>query len=112
MSKAERAAALHSALDEWKNAGGLTECVVWEILELVEDACRTDKPEVVMSLENLEAYQGRIRVLEMALNDLLPGLILDLRHADLDDDKEAMESRIKTVTEALNTQSMTGAVTK
>lgn len=36
-----------------------------------------------------------------ALECLLPGLILDLRYADPDDDKEAMQSRITTVTEAI-----------
>lgn len=38
-----------------------------------------------------------------ALENLLPGLILDLRYADPDDDREAMQSRIKTVTDALTT---------
>ena len=36
-----------------------------------------------------------------ALCLLLPGLVLDLRHADQDDDKEAMRSRIRTVVDAL-----------
>jgi hypothetical protein len=49
----------------------------------------------------MQIDRARIRVLEGALHDLLPGLILDLRYADLDDDKDAMESRIKTVTDAL-----------
>lgn len=47
----------------------------------------------------------RVGVLEGALNDLLPGLILDLRYAEIDDDKDAMESRIKTVTDALEAPS-------
>jgi hypothetical protein len=42
-----------------------------------------------------------IERLVTALNDLLPGLVLDLRYAEPDDDKEAMQSRITTVTEAL-----------
>ena len=36
-----------------------------------------------------------------ALECLLPGLVLDLRYADPDDDKEAMQSRITTVTDAI-----------
>lgn len=36
-----------------------------------------------------------------ALQCLLPGLVLDLRYADDDDDKDALRSRIDTVTEAL-----------
>lgn len=36
-----------------------------------------------------------------ALECLLPGLILDLRYASDDDDKDAMRSRIKTVTDAI-----------
>jgi hypothetical protein len=36
-----------------------------------------------------------------ALECLLPGLVLDLRYANEDDDKEAMQSRIRTVTSAL-----------
>lgn len=41
----------------------------------------------------------RIDVLETALQTLLPGLVLDLRYADADDDRDAMQSRIDTVTE-------------
>lgn len=36
-----------------------------------------------------------------ALGSLLPGLVLDLRYAEVDDDREAMQSRIDTVIEAL-----------
>jgi hypothetical protein len=39
--------------------------------------------------------------LRMALDCLLPGLILDLRYATDDDDKDAMRSRIETVQDAL-----------
>jgi len=39
--QAERAAALHFALTEWKDAGGPAEAVVMEILEMIESACRT-----------------------------------------------------------------------
>lgn len=37
-----------------------------------------------------------------ALQCLLPGLVLDLRYADDDDDKEAMQSRVDTVVTAIN----------
>lgn len=43
----------------------------------------------------------KLDLLSGALETLLPGLVLDLRYADLDDDKDAMQSRIETVTEAL-----------
>jgi hypothetical protein len=36
-----------------------------------------------------------------ALESLLPGLVLDLRYASADDDRDAMRHRIKTVTDAL-----------
>ena len=40
--------------------------------------------------------------MKSALTELLPGLILDLRETDeYDDDKDAMQSRIDTVTSAL-----------
>ena len=47
------------------------------------------------------ANEQKIGRLESAVHDLLAGVILDLRHSDLDDDKEAMQSRVKTVTDAL-----------
>lgn len=40
--------------------------------------------------------------LRTALWELYPGLVLDLRYADDDDDKGALRSRIKTVEEALS----------
>jgi hypothetical protein len=40
--------------------------------------------------------------LRTALWELYPGLVLDLRYADDDDDADAMRSRIKTVEEALS----------
>lgn len=53
----------------------------------------------------IEAEQDRLRAdnerLRGALEMLLPGLILDLRYADEDDDKDAMRCRIETVTDAL-----------
>jgi uncharacterized phage infection (PIP) family protein YhgE len=47
----------------------------------------------------LEAEVGRLRG---ALEDLRPGLILDLRYADMeDDDVDALRSRVRTVEAAL-----------
>lgn len=43
----------------------------------------------------------RIRDLEASLNSLWPGLVLDLRHADMDDDIDALRSRVDTVREVL-----------
>jgi len=40
--------------------------------------------------------------LRAALEMLWPGLALDLRYADDDDDKDAMRSRVETVVEALS----------
>jgi hypothetical protein len=40
---------------------------------------------------------NRIDQLEDALLSLLPGLVLDLRYAEPDDDRDAMQSRIDTV---------------
>lgn len=37
-----------------------------------------------------------------ALQMLYPGLVLDLRYADMDADKDALQSRIRTVEEALS----------
>jgi hypothetical protein len=41
--------------------------------------------------------------LREALEVLLPGLVLDLRYASDDDDKDAMRSRVETVEQALST---------
>ena len=43
-----------------------------------------------------------IAQLREALACLLPGLELDLRYADDDDDKDALRSRVKTVRDALS----------
>jgi len=45
-------------------------------------------------LDDIEQLRG-------ALESLWPGLVLDLRYADADDDKDAMRSRIETVREAI-----------
>ena len=44
----------------------------------------------------------QVRTLKSALESLLPGLVLDLRHADPDDDMDAMRSRVQTVRSALS----------
>jgi hypothetical protein len=44
-----------------------------------------------------EECAARLDQLETALNYLLAGLVLDLRHADSDDDRDAMWCRIDTV---------------
>jgi hypothetical protein len=49
----------------------------------------------------IEARGRRIAQLEEALSCLLPGLVLDLRYADDDDDKDALRSRIETIETAL-----------
>ncbi len=51
--------------------------------------------------QTLLSAADEIERLRGALLTLLPGLVLDLRYADLDD-KDAMRSRIKTVEEALS----------
>ena len=44
---------------------------------------------------------NRIDELELALNSLWPGLVLDLRYADADDDRDAMQSRVDTIAEVM-----------
>lgn len=51
--------------------------------------------------DTIELLQSKLDTLREALDCLLPGLVLDLRYAEPDDDKDAMQSRIKTVTDAL-----------
>lgn len=48
-----------------------------------------------------DALKRECEGLRGALENLLPGLHLDLRYADPDDDREALQSRVKTVTDAL-----------
>lgn len=52
--------------------------------------------------EDYEALALKLVRYREALECLLPGLILDLRYAEPDDDKDAMQSRINTVREALS----------
>jgi hypothetical protein len=51
--------------------------------------------------ECMRLARTEIERLRVALLSLLPGLTLDLRYADDDDDKDALRSRIRTVEEAL-----------
>lgn len=56
------------------------------------------------AIGTLRSVTGRLEAAEkmaLALQVLLPGLELDLRYADSDDDLDAMRSRIKTVRDAL-----------
>ena len=50
----------------------------------------------------IAARAAEVAELREALGCLLPGLVLDVRYADDDDDIEAMWSRVKTVTAALS----------
>jgi chromosome segregation ATPase len=52
-----------------------------------------------IELETLREQCARMRA---GLESLWPGLVLDLRYADEDDDKDALQSRVDTVFEALN----------
>lgn len=51
-------------------------------------------PLLIELLDDIEQLEG-------ALQTLWPGLALDLRYADPDDDKDAMQSRIDTILEVL-----------
>jgi hypothetical protein len=62
--------------------------------------CADHAPKMWAS-DALAAKDARIAELEAALQNLLPGLEIDLRYADADDDTDAMRSRVKTVRDAL-----------
>ena len=49
----------------------------------------------------MQQAMAKNQKLRDALMTLLPGLVLDLRYANEDDDKDAMRSRIETIQEAL-----------
>jgi hypothetical protein len=53
---------------------------------------------VHLDAARLSEAADEIESLREALDCLLPGLVLDLRYADPDDDKDAMRSRIETIT--------------
>lgn len=76
----------HAMLDQWANE------VHWLTNEL--------RAEQLLR-QGLKTLADKAERMHDALNCLLPGLILDLRYAEPDDDKEAMRSRIQTVAEAL-----------
>lgn len=63
--------------------------------------CRNYPPPRTENEEVIVLQGERIAQLEAALLSLLPGLVLDRRYADADDDTDAMESRIQTVQDAL-----------
>lgn len=66
------------------------------------DTARADRDIAKAALyDELRKRAAVTAALVEALECLLPGLILDLRYADPDDDRDAMQSRINTVTEAL-----------
>jgi hypothetical protein len=61
------------------------------------------KPSKIgFAMAELKALREQCKRQRSALESLWPGLVLDLRYADPDDDKEAMQSRIDTVVEALS----------
>ena len=57
----------------------------------------TEKEFRALERQVLVENATRLAQLEEALLSLLPGLEIDLRYADADDDTDAMRSRIKTV---------------
>jgi hypothetical protein len=73
---------------------------VWDNVKLDVPNLREDnKPlAVAATYALLRAENQRLR---SALDCLLPGLVLDLRYASEDEDRDAMRSRIDTVRDAL-----------
>lgn len=76
-------------------------------IRILLDDGETEKP---MHLRVVEAAAYDVAVAEIerlreALEVLLPGLILDLRYCDEDDDKDALRARVATVREALEPRS-------
>ena len=57
--------------------------------------------QLALIADFIEGQASKLGACVGALENLLPGLILDLRYAEPDDDRDAMQSRIKTVTDAL-----------
>jgi hypothetical protein len=74
---------------------------VSKLAERLEGSDRLDDAGRKMAVNALRSLQCKLDACREALECLLPGLTLDLRYADPDDDKDAMRSRIKTVTDAL-----------
>ncbi len=82
---------------------------VWEGIRsrhsLVESAGQpTEAARAMAYLSHLDRRDliAEVEKLRDALKTLYPGLVLDLRYADIDDDMDAMRSRIRTVEEALS----------
>jgi hypothetical protein len=67
----------------------------------VEDILTKDR----LKTREINILTPENRKLREALECLLPGLILDLRYAGDDDDRDAMRSRIDTVQQALDPSS-------
>lgn len=62
--------------------------------------CLRHRPVATTAAQMREAADV-IERLHGALSVLYPGLVLDLRYCDEDDDRDALQSRVKTVEEAL-----------
>lgn len=75
-------------------SGGLT-------ATLRAHATRMGWPSLRDAADMIERQDALVKALTTALECLLPGLVLDLRYAGADDDKDAMLSRIDTVIAAL-----------
>lgn len=99
---------LHDANNELMASRARIEELEEELLHLkqisgaVDDIYERSK-EHMQKLESeshaVTAERDRMRA---ALQMLYPGLVLDLRYADDDDDKDAMRARIQTIEEALD----------
>lgn len=72
-----------------------------EIVETLEREREHWLGEAQRYLRHGQEMLGANERMRAALESLLPGLILDLRYANVDDDKDAMRSRIETVRSAL-----------
>lgn len=71
--------------------------------EYCRDCERLSQDRDALSADN-NRLNDRVAKLESALQSLWPGLVLDLRYADADDDKDAMQSRIDTIRECFELQ--------
>jgi hypothetical protein len=96
------AGALRRLAEEVRRCGTVNEkwLQVWDNVKLDVPNLREDnKPlAVAATYALLRAENQRLR---SALDCLLPGLVLDLRYASEDEDRDAMRSRIDTVRDAL-----------
>jgi hypothetical protein len=92
----------------WATDGGgsreatSAEVVMWaEIKRLTVERDASREAFLNSCARAVKGPQYKIQRLREALECLLPGLVLDLRYATDDDDKDAMRSRIETVQDAL-----------